>query len=153
MLTTTNAAGTNGLTYLPKHGGAWDNKLLVTHPMTDLFKWRLASAIARWAHWPLDHRPPLDLNKIINLLFFVRIAKGLKNLETIALGDDRLLWNSEFKFAYGNLGKTFKIFLSCSSGNVILWIKFVQSKNWCCQCFCCFSVRSLLSLFYWTWVR
>ncbi|RVE40272.1 hypothetical protein evm_015078 [Chilo suppressalis] len=33
--TTANAAGTNGLTYLPKHGGARDSKFLVTHPMTD----------------------------------------------------------------------------------------------------------------------
>jgi hypothetical protein len=27
--------GTNGLTCLPKHGGARDNKFFVTHPMTD----------------------------------------------------------------------------------------------------------------------
>jgi hypothetical protein len=33
--TTANAAGTNGLTCLPKHGGARDNKFLVTRPMTD----------------------------------------------------------------------------------------------------------------------
>jgi hypothetical protein len=35
VLTTANAAGTDGLTCLPKHGGARDNKFLVTHPMTD----------------------------------------------------------------------------------------------------------------------
>jgi hypothetical protein len=35
LLTTANAAGTNGLTCLPKHGGARDDKVLVTHPMTD----------------------------------------------------------------------------------------------------------------------
>ncbi|RVE40846.1 hypothetical protein evm_014504 [Chilo suppressalis] len=35
VLTTANAAGTNGLTCLPKHGGARDRKFLVTHPMTD----------------------------------------------------------------------------------------------------------------------
>jgi hypothetical protein len=29
------AAGTNGLTCLPKHGGTQDNKFLVTHSMTD----------------------------------------------------------------------------------------------------------------------
>jgi hypothetical protein len=34
-LTTANAAGTNGLTYLPTHGGARNNNFLVTHPMTD----------------------------------------------------------------------------------------------------------------------
>jgi hypothetical protein len=35
VLTTANAAGTNGLTCLPKHGGARDNKFLVTHSMPD----------------------------------------------------------------------------------------------------------------------
>jgi hypothetical protein len=34
VLTTANAAGTNGLTCLPKHGGARDNKFLVIHPKT-----------------------------------------------------------------------------------------------------------------------
>jgi hypothetical protein len=33
--TTANAAGTNGLACLPKYGGARDNELLITHPMTD----------------------------------------------------------------------------------------------------------------------
>ncbi|CAG9789208.1 unnamed protein product [Diatraea saccharalis] len=32
VLTTANAAGTNGLTCLPKHGVARDNNFLVTHP-------------------------------------------------------------------------------------------------------------------------
>jgi hypothetical protein len=35
VLTTANAAGTNGLTCLPKHGGAQDKKFLATYPMTD----------------------------------------------------------------------------------------------------------------------
>ncbi|RVE41567.1 hypothetical protein evm_013784 [Chilo suppressalis] len=35
VLTTADAAGTNGLTCLPKHGGARDSKFSVTHPMTD----------------------------------------------------------------------------------------------------------------------
>jgi hypothetical protein len=35
VLTTANVAGTDGLTCLPKHGGARDNGFLVTHPMTD----------------------------------------------------------------------------------------------------------------------
>jgi hypothetical protein len=35
VLTIANAAGTNGLTCLPKHGGDRDNKLLVTHLLTD----------------------------------------------------------------------------------------------------------------------
>jgi hypothetical protein len=45
VLTTANAAGTNGLTCLPKHGGAQDNKVLVTHPMTD--QRCLTSAVSR----------------------------------------------------------------------------------------------------------
>jgi hypothetical protein len=45
VLTTANAAGTNGLTCLPKHGGFQDNKFLVTHTMTG--QRCLASAIAR----------------------------------------------------------------------------------------------------------
>ncbi|RVE43545.1 hypothetical protein evm_011803 [Chilo suppressalis] len=35
VLTTADAAGTNDLTCLPKHGGARDSKFMVTHPMTD----------------------------------------------------------------------------------------------------------------------
>jgi hypothetical protein len=35
VLTIINAARTNGLTCLPKHGKILDNKFLVTHPMTD----------------------------------------------------------------------------------------------------------------------
>jgi hypothetical protein len=35
VLTTANAAGTNGLTCLQKHGGAQDNHFLVTYTMTD----------------------------------------------------------------------------------------------------------------------
>jgi hypothetical protein len=45
VLTTANAAGTNGLTCLLKHEGARDNKYLVTHPMTDQFC--LTSVVAR----------------------------------------------------------------------------------------------------------
>jgi hypothetical protein len=45
VLTTGNAAGTNSLTCLTKHGGAGDNKFLVTHPMTG--ERCLTSAIAR----------------------------------------------------------------------------------------------------------
>jgi hypothetical protein len=35
VLLTANAAGTNGLLCLLKHEGTRDNKVLVTHPMTD----------------------------------------------------------------------------------------------------------------------
>jgi hypothetical protein len=35
VLMTANAAGSNCLTCLPKHGGVRDNKLLVTHSITD----------------------------------------------------------------------------------------------------------------------
>jgi hypothetical protein len=45
VLTTANAAGTNGLACLPKHGEARENKFLVTPPMTD--QRRLTFAIAR----------------------------------------------------------------------------------------------------------
>jgi hypothetical protein len=45
MLTTVNAAGTNGLTSIPKHRGAGDNKFLITHVMTD--QRCLTTAIAR----------------------------------------------------------------------------------------------------------
>jgi hypothetical protein len=45
VLTTANAALTNGLTWVPKHGGARDNKFLVPHPMTSQLC--LTSAIAR----------------------------------------------------------------------------------------------------------
>jgi hypothetical protein len=34
VLKIANATGTNGLTCLPKYGGARDNKFLVTHPKT-----------------------------------------------------------------------------------------------------------------------
>jgi hypothetical protein len=44
VLTTANAAGTNGLTCLPKHRGARDNKFF-TYPMTD--QRCLTSTIAR----------------------------------------------------------------------------------------------------------
>jgi hypothetical protein len=33
--TVVSAAETDGLSCLPKHGGARDNKILVTHPMID----------------------------------------------------------------------------------------------------------------------
>ncbi|RVE41070.1 hypothetical protein evm_014281 [Chilo suppressalis] len=46
VLTTANAAGTNGLTCLPKHGGTRDRKILVTHPMTDHCESCLTSTIA-----------------------------------------------------------------------------------------------------------
>jgi hypothetical protein len=45
VLTTANAAGTNSLTFLLKHGGARDNKFLVTHLMSE--QRCLTSAIAR----------------------------------------------------------------------------------------------------------
>jgi hypothetical protein len=35
VLTNANTSGTNGLTCLPKHGGARDNKFSDTYPITD----------------------------------------------------------------------------------------------------------------------
>jgi hypothetical protein len=59
VLTTANVAGTNGLMCLPKHGGARDNKFLVTHPMTGLCEHCLGPAIARRAQLPRGHRASL----------------------------------------------------------------------------------------------
>jgi hypothetical protein len=36
VLMTANAAGTNGFTCFPKHGGTRDNKFFVTHPITNV---------------------------------------------------------------------------------------------------------------------
>ncbi|RVE43287.1 hypothetical protein evm_012046 [Chilo suppressalis] len=58
VLTTANAAGTNGLTCLPKHGGARDSKFLVTHPMTDHCESCLTSTIAAERASHLRHRAP-----------------------------------------------------------------------------------------------
>jgi hypothetical protein len=56
-----NAAGTNGLTCLPKHGGN-NNQLEIInfgHPSDDCpLGLSLASAIARRALWPRGHRAP-----------------------------------------------------------------------------------------------
>ncbi|RVE41757.1 hypothetical protein evm_013594 [Chilo suppressalis] len=46
VLTTADAAGTNGLTCLPKHGGTRDRRFLVTHPMTVQCESCLTSTIA-----------------------------------------------------------------------------------------------------------
>jgi hypothetical protein len=55
-ITSTNPAGTNGLTCLPKHGDARDNTFLVTPPMTDLCECFLAFAITRERtdHWGIE---------------------------------------------------------------------------------------------------
>ncbi|RVE41620.1 hypothetical protein evm_013725 [Chilo suppressalis] len=58
VLTTANAAGTDGLTYLPKHGGARDSKFLVTHPKTDHCESCLTSTIAAERAGHLRHRAP-----------------------------------------------------------------------------------------------
>jgi hypothetical protein len=59
VLMIANAAGTYGLTCLPKHGGARDIKFLVTHPMTD--QNCLTSAIARRNALTAGHMPLLDI--------------------------------------------------------------------------------------------
>ncbi|RVE42481.1 hypothetical protein evm_012866 [Chilo suppressalis] len=58
VLTTADAAGTNGLTCLPKHGGARDSKFLVTHPMTDHCESCLTSTNAAERANHLRHRAP-----------------------------------------------------------------------------------------------
>ncbi|RVE42229.1 hypothetical protein evm_013129 [Chilo suppressalis] len=59
VLTTADAAGTNGLTCLPKHGGARDSKFLITHPMTDHCESCLTSTIVAERANHLRHRAPL----------------------------------------------------------------------------------------------
>ncbi|RVE46209.1 hypothetical protein evm_009167 [Chilo suppressalis] len=59
VLTTADATGTNGLTCLPKHGGARDSKFLVTHPMTDHCESYLTSTIAAERANHLRHRAPV----------------------------------------------------------------------------------------------
>ncbi|RVE53193.1 hypothetical protein evm_002026 [Chilo suppressalis] len=53
-----DAAGTNGLTCLPKHGGTRDRRFLVTHPMTDHCESCLTSTIAAERANHLRHRDP-----------------------------------------------------------------------------------------------
>jgi hypothetical protein len=50
-----NAAGTNSLTCLPKHGGARD-QLSNDWPRQTMLSFR--DRTPRWAHWPLGHRAP-----------------------------------------------------------------------------------------------
>ncbi|CAG9793651.1 unnamed protein product [Diatraea saccharalis] len=62
VLTTANAAGTNGLTCLPKHGVARDNNFLVTHPVTDPCESCLTTTIAGRGAYPLRHRATIKIN-------------------------------------------------------------------------------------------
>ncbi|RVE44509.1 hypothetical protein evm_010838 [Chilo suppressalis] len=68
VLTTANAAGTHGLTCLPKHGEARDSKFLVTHPMTDHCESCLTSTIAAERASHLRHRAPHKSSSSHNLL-------------------------------------------------------------------------------------
>ncbi|CAG9791708.1 unnamed protein product [Diatraea saccharalis] len=56
VLTTANAAGTNGLTCLPKHEVARDNNFLVTHPVTDHCESCLTTTIAGRGAYRLRQR-------------------------------------------------------------------------------------------------
>ncbi|RVE51556.1 hypothetical protein evm_003826 [Chilo suppressalis] len=56
VLTAADAAGTNDLTCLPKHGRARDSKFLVSHPMTDHRESCLTSTIAAEPVNHLRHR-------------------------------------------------------------------------------------------------
>ncbi|RVE45692.1 hypothetical protein evm_009662 [Chilo suppressalis] len=58
VLTTADAAGTNGLKCLPKHEGTRDRRFLVTHPMTDHCESCLTSTIAAEFAHRLRHRAP-----------------------------------------------------------------------------------------------
>jgi hypothetical protein len=56
VLKTVNAAGTDGLTCLPKHGGSRDYNFLITYLMTE--QRCLTSAIARQSALTAGHRAP-----------------------------------------------------------------------------------------------
>ncbi|RVE50541.1 hypothetical protein evm_004768 [Chilo suppressalis] len=58
VLTTADAAGTNGLTCLPKHRVARDTKFLVSHPMTNHYESCLTSTIVAERANHLRHRAP-----------------------------------------------------------------------------------------------
>ncbi|RVE54333.1 hypothetical protein evm_001160 [Chilo suppressalis] len=71
VLTTADAAGTNGLTCLPKHRGAHVIKFLVTHPLTDHCGSCLISTIAAERANHLRHRAP---HRQIVMFNFYRVA-------------------------------------------------------------------------------
>jgi hypothetical protein len=78
VLTAANAGGTNGLTCLLKHGGAQDNKFMVTHPMAE--QRCLTSAFARRS--ALGHRAPHVLLMITENAYKRKVFMGAtaKNL-------------------------------------------------------------------------
>ncbi|RVE42536.1 hypothetical protein evm_012816 [Chilo suppressalis] len=69
VLTIADTAGTNGLTCLPKHGGARDRRFLVTHPMTDHCENCLNSTIAAERANHLRHRAPQIVIKSLVTIF------------------------------------------------------------------------------------
>ncbi|RVE44488.1 hypothetical protein evm_010892 [Chilo suppressalis] len=84
MLTTADAAGTNGLTFLPKHGGIRDSKFLVTHPMTDHCESCLTSTIAAERANHLRHRAcPAYAKQGRKHLILVPIAFVNEHIETL----------------------------------------------------------------------
>ncbi|RVE46045.1 hypothetical protein evm_009325 [Chilo suppressalis] len=92
VLTTADAAGTNGLTCLPKHGGVRDSEFSVTHPMTDHCESCLTSALAAERAKHLRHRAPILGIIIINLIYrfqfkelFGELRGAQAALDTIAL--------------------------------------------------------------------
>jgi hypothetical protein len=62
VLTTANAAGTNGLMCLPKQR-ARDDTFFITQPTSTLCERCLTSTIVRRAHWPRGHRAPKSTPK------------------------------------------------------------------------------------------
>ncbi|RVE47633.1 hypothetical protein evm_007730 [Chilo suppressalis] len=63
-----DAAGTNDLTYLPKHGGARDRRFLATHPLTDHCESCLvySTIAAECANYP-RHRAPQVYHKAASI--------------------------------------------------------------------------------------
>jgi hypothetical protein len=82
------------------HGGARDNKILVTHPMTD--QCCLASAIARRAHLPRGHRAPsgLKVGKRNNFVIELVQGYGMPTAQDYRYWDDP---SDEFREGMGSL--------------------------------------------------
>ncbi|RVE42892.1 hypothetical protein evm_012447 [Chilo suppressalis] len=86
VLTTADAAGSNGLTCLPKHGGTRDSKFLVTHPMTDHCetKEEYFAIVGN----PLAHFSPCKDNENITATFESGLPPNVENQYILQLRED-----------------------------------------------------------------
>jgi hypothetical protein len=99
VLTTANAVRTNSLTCLPKHGGARDNKFLVTHPMAD--QRCLTSAIA--------HRSVLTAGPSSSSWDFWMSIIAWKLRTLVWLLNDILKWQLEKRNAFASSCVCFEV--------------------------------------------